>query len=390
MTIRIICENETGYDPTTGSFAYCDHTFTCDDSLLAKVTRCPKCQNSIRVGTSHRHVWADTGKPVADPNVVKQQARKEAERSSANTGPSQNTKAGSNGSGKSPANGQLGGGAKPTNSVGRSGTGATRASAAVSSANESNGERRAKPNAPGSQEPPPGNERTNAIRCPSCGTLLAEPKSKCHSCLTELTTPSGIGITSFKLATPVGFNRWVIASAFGGAKPAHLAIGLHVTVAVLVCVNYGLAMLMSPQSAWAWVSIAAGVIALSYLYVAYACHRACSDLSYSLRWWQRRFWLLVLYFARRKNWSDQPSDEGKRRSVLDFRGQGVNDGTLVQQEQLTKSEVIDVSGCPLTDRGTKPLHYLRNLRRLVLVGTAISKEEVARLQKSLPNCWIWH
>lgn len=390
MTIRIVCENETGYDPTTGTFAYCDHTFTCDDSLLAKVTRCPKCQNAIRVGTSHRHVWADTGQPVADPNAVKQHARKLAERNSGYGGQSQNGKAGSNGNGTSASNGHANGGAKSASSAVGSVNGSTRTATATASSNDTNSDRKVRPNSSASLATQPRNERPTPIRCYNCGTLLVEAQPKCPACLTDLTPPSGIGSTSFKLRTPVGFNRWVVATAFSGVKSTFLAIALHFTVAAFVGVVYGLAMMMSPQFAWTGISIAAGVVALLYIYVAYACHRACSNLSYSLRWWQRGFWLLVLYFARKRNWTYEPADEENQRSILDLRGKNINDSTLVQQDHLTNSEVIDVSGCPLTDRGTKPLHYLRSLRCLVLVGTAISKTEVARLQKSLPNCWIWH
>ncbi|MBL8889619.1 MAG: hypothetical protein JNL67_06550 [Planctomycetaceae bacterium] len=390
MTIRIVCENETGYDPTTGTFAYCDHTFTCDDSLLAKVTRCPKCQNSIRVGTSHRHVWADTGQPVADPNAVKQHARKLAERNSGYGGQSQNGKANSNGQGTSTANGKTNNGPTASNPAVGAGKDSSRSTPADSRANGPPVEKKVKPSTSGPLPTQPRGERPTPIRCYNCGTLLVEAQPKCPACLADLTPPAGIGSTAFKLRNPVGFNRWVVATAFSGVKPLFLAIALHVTVAMFVGVIYGLTMMTSPQYAWAGISIAAGLISLLYAYVAYACHRACSNLSYSLRWWQRGFWLLVLYFARKRNWSYEPADEENKRSILDLRGKNINDNTLVQQEQLTNSEVIDVSGCPLTDRGTKPLHYLRSLRCLVLVGTAISKTEVARLQKSLPNCWIWH
>ncbi|MDP1562314.1 MAG: hypothetical protein Q8M16_13120 [Pirellulaceae bacterium] len=208
--------------------------------------------------------------------------------------------------------------------------------------------------------------------------------------MTDLTKPAGLSTTSLVVRSPVGFNRWLAATAFAGVKLRYLAIALHFVVTLFLGVIYGLAMMMAPREAWTGISIAAGVVALMYVYIAYACHRACSNLGYSLRWWQRAFWLWVLHFARQRRWSYEPGDEENRRSILDLRGKNINDVTLVQQVNLTNSEVLDISGCPVSDRGTKALHYLRSLRCLVLVGTAISKTEVARIQKSLPNCWIWH
>lgn len=387
MTIRIVCENETGYDPTTGTFAYCDHTFTCDDSLLAKVTRCPKCQNSIRVGTSHRHVWADTGQPVADPNAVKQHARKLAERSSAPTGKVPNGKPTSG-----PPNtiGTASSGAKTNSNGAPPGNGKSKPPVVAAKASDPDGARKPKPNASGALATGSRTERPTPIRCYGCGTLLVEPQPKCPACLADLTLPAGLVNASLKLKNPVGFSRWVVTTAFSGMKPIFLAIALHVTVALFLSVIYGLAMMMSPPEARLGISIGAGVLALLYAYVAYACHRASSNLDYHLRWWQRAFWLWVLHFARKRNWSYDPADEENSRNILDLRDKNINDGTLVQQVNLTNCEVLDISGCPVTDRGTKPLHYLRALRCLVLVGTAISKSEVARLQKSLPNCWIWH
>lgn len=394
MTIRIVCENETGYDPTTGTFAYCDHTFTCDDSLLAKVTRCPKCQNSIRVGTSHRHVWADTGQPVADPNAVKQHARKLAERPSssngkASNGPSSNHGApNGNGNGKGTGNGkeQSNSGVKPIAASKGTSIGVAPPVQNV----EPNSQRKLQPRAAGSFETAHRSERPTPIRCYSCGTLLVEAQPKCPACLADLAVPAGLSGASLRLRTPVGFHRWLVTTAFAGVTPVYLAIGAHVLMSMFLGVIYGLAMMMAPPEARFGISIAAGILALLYTYVAYACHRASSNLNYSLRWWQRAFWLWVLHFARKREWNYEPGDEENRRSILDLRGKNINDATLVQQTNLTNCEVIDIAGCPVTDRGTKALHYLRSLRCLVLVGTAISKAEVARLQRSLPNCWIWH
>lgn len=367
MTIRIVCENETGFDPSTGTFAYCDHTFTCDDSLLAKVTRCPKCQNAIRVGSSHRHVWADTGAPVADPNAVKHHALKQATKAATGAAPKSKSAASPVGGGRDSSSGR-----QVADAPGRGQTATTKGAAGQQG--------RA-----GSAAP---REKKIPIKCHNCGTLLAEVQPKCPACLADLSKPAGLSGGTLKTKVPVGFHRWVLAGAFAGVKPLHLAIFLHATVAILTVVLFGFALLSESSNAKTVTAIILGVFVLLYAYVNYACYRACYDLGYPLRWWQRLFWLRILAAARRRNWVDDPTSEYER-GVLDLRGKNINDVTLVQVENLTISEVLDIEGCPVSDRGMKALHYLKNLRCLVLVGTGVTAEEVGRLQKSLPNCWIW-
>ncbi len=404
MTIRIVCENETGYDPTTGTFTYCDHTFTCDDSLLAKVTRCPKCQNSIRVGTSHRHVWADSGQPVADPNAVKQHARQLAAKERSGT----NGKVNGNGGGKGTGNGQTAGngngggrnsGALPPAPADPTATprGADPKDRRPAAKNDSAqgkptaaavaSPRGAKAGASVSASNRPA--RSTPIKCYNCGTLLVELQPKCPSCLADLNKPAGLVVDSLKIKNPVGFHRWLFTTAFAGVKPMQLTLGFNGFLLAFVAAIYGLVGLSVEPTVLMYVSIGFGVVLLLYAYVFYCCHRACTDLGYPLRWWQRAFWLWVLYFARQRNWSYDPADEGNR-PILDMREKNINDQTLVQLENLTQCEVLDIAGCPVSDRGTKPLHFLRHLRCLVLVGTGITPEEVGRLQRSLPNCWIWH
>jgi hypothetical protein len=396
MTIRIVCENETGYDPTTGTFTYCDHAFTCDDSLLAKVTRCPKCQNSIRVGTSHRHVWADSGQPVADPNAVKQHARQLAakERAAGN----------GNGNGKGTASGKAAGNGNGKDALPPAPADPTAAPQAAahrdrqspakrgsaqgqSTATNVASPRGAKTAAGVSASHRP--ERPTPIKCYNCGTLLVELQPKCPSCLADLTKPAGMVVDSLKIKNPVGFHRWLFTTAFAGVKPMQLTLGFNGFLLAFVAAIYRLLALSVEPTVLLYVSIGFGVVLLLYAYVFYCCHRACTDLAYPLRWWQRAFWLWVLYFARQRNWSYDPADEGNR-PILDMREKNINDLTLVQLENLTQCEVLDIAGCPVSDRGTKPLHFLRHLRCLVLVGTGITHEEVGRLQRSLPNCWIWH
>ncbi len=407
MTIRIVCENETGYDPTTGTFTYCDHLFSCDDSLLAKVTRCPKCQNAIRVGTSHRHVWADSGLPVADPNAVKQHARKLAAARQAGSGssststPERNGRNGRNGGeakGNGPKNGSNGSNgqtAKPAAS-GSKPASTKNSHSQTSPTNNNSTSSNKRTSGSGSRNSESGTQSADSkkhvraipIVCYNCGTLLPELQPKCPSCMADLSKPAGLASDNLRVRTPVGFHRWLIVTAFAGITRTQLAWGFQVSMIATAVVVTGLMLMLTPPEAHMWIGIGLGVLGLIYAYIVYACYRACTNLGYPLRWWQRRFWLMILWFARRGNWRDDPADDDSRM-ILDLRDQNINDLTLVQVENLSHCEVLDISGCPVSDRGVKALHFLKGLRCLVLVGTSVSAAEVGRLQKSLPNCWIW-
>lgn len=342
MTIRLVCENETGYDSATGTFTYCDHTFTCDDSLLAKVTKCPKCRNSIRVGSSRRHVWLETGQPVADTNAVSHQAIKEANRKVA-----------------SPLD-------LPNDPM---------AEAAVQAA-KTQAARKRRP-------------RVQVAICPSCGTSVNESTARCPACRAELKRPKGLSSKSLKINRPVGAHRWMLRTAFAGISPTALAWGLHgviflLGIAITVISFYGLG-----QTAGTVATCIVLFLWLFYAYIYFCCYRACTDLAFRLRWWQRIFWNQLLRSARSKNWESDPT-AGRARAVLDLRQERMNDELLLATESLTTCEVLDLEGCPISDQGAQPLHFLKDLRCLVIRGTAISNRERARLQLSLPACWIWY
>lgn len=340
MTIRLVCENETSYDPQSGTFTYCDHAFSCDDSLLAKVTRCPKCKNPIRVGSSKRHVWADTGQPVADPNAINQHAMKE--QASKGEGGKKKATASSSPSTRTPS----------TSARGKA--------------------NRAKP-----------------IACPSCGAKLNESHTKCPACLVTVAQPKGLLSSSLIIDRPVGFHRWVLRSVLAGMPPTILGWCAHLLAFAMFVAVCSLAFVgLSRQPAMIISGIAAG-IGLVYIYVYFTCYRTCTNLEFPLRWWQQIFWRQILASGRRRNWIDDPA-LGRERIILDLRGQKVNDALLITMENITVCEILDLEGCPITDKGTQGLHFLKELRCLVLKGTLVSQLEIARLQKSLPNCWLWY
>lgn len=333
MTIRIVCENETGYDAASGTFSYCDHTFTCDDSLLAKVTKCPKCMNSIRVGSSRRHVWLETGQPVADVKAVSHQAIQQAKQ-------------------RVPS---------PLDETPK----------------------------PAAQTQRRRQRRVQVAICPSCGTAVSEAQPRCPACRAEIARPKGLTTQSLKITRPVGFHRWVVRTVFSGFSPTLLAWVLHLTILLLGLTVVAIAFFSFSQPVAVGWLIAVMVIWLAYAYIYFCCYRACTNLGFSLRWWQKIFWNQILNAGRRKNWVVDLTDP-RERPVLDMRDQRVNDQLLLQHDSLTTCEVLDLEDCPITDQGAQALHFLKDLRCLIIRGTAISSAERARLQVSLPLCWIWY
>jgi|GEM_PF-1588599 len=353
MSIRLVCENEASYDPQSGTFTYCDHSFTCDESLLAKVTKCPKCQNPIRVGSSRRHVWADNGQPVADPNAVNQQAMKEH-------------------SGKEPA-------AKGVDDKqqGPGGKSSSTKAASSTQASSSGGTKRSRSKSP----------KSNA--CHSCGAPLNESYKKCPACFAPVSQPKGLSSTSLTLKQPIGFHRWVLRTVLAGVPPNILGWGSHLlALGMLIAVSLLAFAFFSRQAASIVTGFAVFFVFL-YAYVFFTCYRTCTNLDVPLRWWQQIFWHQILGAGRRRGWVYDPA-LGRERIILDLRGKKVNDDLLVTMENITVCEVLDLQGCPITDKGTQGLHFLKDLRCLVLKGTLVSKLEIARLQKSLPQCWIWY
>jgi len=64
------------------------------------------------------------------------------------------------------------------------------------------------------------------------------------------------------------------------------------------------------------------------------------------------------------------------------------DTSLVQLEQLTSLETLELSGTQITDAGLVHLKGLARLQALVLGNTQITDAGVDTLQKTLPKCRI--
>ncbi|MFT5525293.1 MAG: hypothetical protein ACI9HK_003260 [Pirellulaceae bacterium] len=56
---------------------------------------------------------------------------------------------------------------------------------------------------------------------------------------------------------------------------------------------------------------------------------------------------------------------------------------------LTKLKAMELTNDPITDTDLEIMKSLKNLERLHLSGTQVTKEGVESLQKSIPNCKIW-
>jgi hypothetical protein len=79
---------------------------------------------------------------------------------------------------------------------------------------------------------------------------------------------------------------------------------------------------------------------------------------------------------------------GLRGLGCDF--SAVTDAHLKQVGRLRKLKVLSLKGTRVTDAGLEELAGLADLELLCLQGTAVTAAGVARLQKALPNCKIYH
>jgi hypothetical protein len=56
---------------------------------------------------------------------------------------------------------------------------------------------------------------------------------------------------------------------------------------------------------------------------------------------------------------------------------------------LTRLRQLDLRFTKVTDDGVETLAKMKDLRSLLLTGSAMKKEGVAKLEKALPACIVW-
>ena len=186
-----------------------------------------------------------------------------------------------------------------------------------------------------------------------------------------------------------GMQRW-FTNILGESIPirfmeygAHLAVIIW-TVLVFAAIVYSIGWLLK-------IPLMLLLIASVTLYVALIRkgHAFAADPTEELAWYQEPFWNGLLFLARKLNWTGYDSNL-KGRVIIDQRKTQVTDALFAKLPQLAECEVLDLEGCPITDKSLKAISKMSNLSCLVIRDTQISDKGIDALTRRMPQLWIWY
>lgn len=186
-----------------------------------------------------------------------------------------------------------------------------------------------------------------------------------------------------------GMQRW-FTNILGENIPirvleygAHLAVIIW-TVLLFAAIVYSIGWLLK-------VPLALLLIASVTLYVALIRkgHAFAADPTEGLAWYQEPFWNGLLFLARTLNWTGYDSTL-KGRVIIDQRKTQVTDAQFAKLPQLAECEVLDLEGCPITDKSLKAISKMSKLSCLVIRDTEISDKGIDALTRRMPQLWIWY
>ena len=196
--------------------------------------------------------------------------------------------------------------------------------------------------------------------------------------------------TSRKKAVPLtGMQRW-FCKVLGESIPirvleygAHLAVVIW-TALLFAAIVYTIGWLFK-------IPLTLLLIASVTLYVALIRkgHSLAADPTEELEWYQEPFWNGMLFLSRKLNWTGYDSNL-KGRVVIDRRQDPVDDAQFAKLRQLAECEVLDIEGCPITDKSLKAISKMSKLSCLVIRDTKISDKGIDALIRRMPQLWIWY
>lgn len=223
------------------------------------------------------------------------------------------------------------------------------------------------------------------LRCRKCGRPI-DNRGVCVKC--------NYAHPNLKLAAkeiddikvkPAGFQLWMINILSEGMPVVVLTSMVHFLFAVLAV--GAAALVWFSTVGLTKVAFMAALLAVVFFYVAlvYKSYDLMRNPHARLAWFQRPFWDLVLYLARKRNWTNQAN-----RVVIDKRGVPLTDDELDKLQGLTEASVLDLQGTQITDDAFRFFYRLDQLQSLVLKDTDVSHAAVFKLQQTKPKIWIWY
>jgi hypothetical protein len=222
-------------------------------------------------------------------------------------------------------------------------------------------------------------------RCSRCGGAL-DGNFRCMVCQYQNILTLDAASAPIKDIQPAGCQLWLGQKLSHGIGPNHLIMASHSLVIILLIILVTMAFGLGGSAAWIVLTIAS-VLGGLYAYVVFELRRIAHRPPAKLNWWQRACWRGVLGFYRLRKW--RPLNSTLRWNVLDLRRQQLDDRTITSIPDIMNYHVLDLEGTQLTDAGFLRMQGMKQLQRLVVVGTKVTPDAVFQVQQRLPQVWIW-
>ena len=228
--------------------------------------------------------------------------------------------------------------------------------------------------------------QSNKVRCAKCGGSYSD-SGVCQTCgYVEPVQAAERRHHTQSKDRPAGFQLWIRSMASDGVSMEYLGIGMFVML-VLFCLVVILWGVLSTTIVGSAIAALSGFL-LIFVCLAFAASRAIANDNNSSLGVLSPFWEAVLYLARMSDWQGYDA-QLKGRKIIDCRKKPIDDDELAAMAGLKECQVLDLENSKITDAGLKHLYALPRLRCLVLKNTAVTREEVTKLQQHRPILWIW-
>jgi len=428
MLIEIQCDNVSSFDATVGRYVECGEKIIVSGEKAGETIKCAKCGQMIEipllgqsrsVSSSSRSKGHEVSKPAASKGVKSnkkeprsgqqrqsQQTRRAGERrrrSTESVGKPKSKGAGVLKSGPRAAEVPVSGksSSKRASKVAAAGGGMTKSTG--SSDQQRQRPRKMTDSVSGqsdimaldfkSQEVSAGLVGDQQERCKKCGNLVEN--ARCTVCFFVDSKFEKLHCPLSDIEIQVaGCQRWLQQTMSEGVSVGLIALAGNLLVGAMAVMLGGISSLFLSGLGLGPV-VGGGLLFLTivstcfYLGLIFKCRQFMRKPVAQLAWFQKPFWLLLLFFARFMKWERYDSALQGRR-VISIRDRMFGDYDVMGHKGMKNVQVLDIQGTNLTDQGLLNLYELKHLQCVVLRGTKVSPEAVFRFQQSFPRLWIWY
>lgn len=228
----------------------------------------------------------------------------------------------------------------------------------------------------------------NTSQPPVASSGSRETISRQEAQLHQETQPHQAALPRFEgKVVATGCQRWIGEIVSEGVPASVLGIVMH---ALFTAIALGSIALVFVSSTGLFRVASLGMIgAMMFFYVATAwkLFEFKRNPAARLAWFQRPFWIGVLWICRLRDWSD---GSGQERVVISKINEPLTDDELDRVKSLGDAQVLDLQGTQITDDAMRFFRRIENLQCLVLLETNVTHDAVFRLAQMRPKLWIWY